>query len=165
MDYTIGGMLLFDESYAGVVKRLLERARDRVLISQFRIDSSGVTGKGVVNQLLGVLVKRAEDGVKVGVLLDCILPLRGRSANNTFVALWLKKRHVEVKYLDRSRCQHAKVLVVDGEHAVIGSHNWTMNSLLRNSECSIYTTDVATVNDVEVELNRVFSGAREFVAR
>lgn len=152
-------MLLFDEAYAGVVGRVLERARSRIQVSQFKIDSFGISGRSAVNQLLVTLVRSAEKGIKVQVLLDCILPLKGRSANNVFVAQWLARRGVEVRSLRRNVCQHSKVVLVDGEHGIVGSHNWTVNSLSRNSECSVYFTDVGVVRDAETVFSRLFSSA------
>jgi len=143
-------MILKDKGYFNLAKKLIDGARKEILISQFKIDSCGVAGKSLVNQLLVTHTSKAEKGIKVKVLLDCILPLRGRSANNAFIAAWLRKRKVEVKYLARNRCQHSKILEVDGEHVVIGSHNWTVNSLSRNSEISIYLTDEETIRDIKM---------------
>ena len=160
--YNACTVLLFDDRYFGVVKRVVEAARSRILISQFKIDSVGISGNSCVNQLLVTLVKKAEAGVNVKLLLDCILPLRGRSANNAFVALWLKKHRIDVRFLPQNRCQHAKFLTVDGGHLIVGSHNWTVNSLKRNSECSVYLTDVLSVSVAEAEGSRLFDAGKEF---
>lgn len=164
MYYDMAAVLVLNEKYAGMVKRLIERAKGKIDICQFKIDSAGVAGNGVINQILVTLVKKAEEGVQVRCLLDCILPLRGRSANNTFVALWLKKRGVKVRYLPMNRCQHAKAVVVDGAHALVGSHNWTVNSLMRNEEWSIYFTDCGMIGEIEGEFERVFGAAFEYGA-
>lgn len=160
--YDVCMLLLADNLYFGVVRKVVEAARSRVFVSQFKVDSSGISGNSLVHQLLLTLVKKADEGVSVEVLLDCILPLRGRSANNAFVALWLKKRHVDVRYLPRNRCQHAKTLIVDGSHLVVGSHNWTVNSLTRNSECSLYLTDLAAIASAEADYRHLFDTAIEF---
>ena len=155
-------MLVLNDKYVGMVKRLIEMAKLKIDLCQFKIDSAGIAGNGAVSQLLVTLVKKAEEGIKVRVLLDCILPLRGRSANNTFVALWMKKRGVQVRYLPANRCQHAKVVLVDGAHAVVGSHNWTLNSLLRNEEASIYFTNMEMICDVEGEFQLQFDRGMEY---
>jgi phosphatidylserine/phosphatidylglycerophosphate/cardiolipin synthase-like enzyme len=151
-----------DQGYFNLVKRLIDGAAKEILVSQFKIDSCGIVGKGLVNQLLVALTSKAEGGVKVNVLLDCLLPLKGRSANNVFVALWMKKRKVNVRYLVGNRCQHSKILEVDGEHVVIGSHNWTVNSLTRNSEMSVYLTDDETVRQVREAYEAEFAGATDY---
>lgn len=162
-------MILKDERYFNLVKRLIDGATREILVSQFKIDSCGISGKSLVSQLLMTLTSKAEKGVKVKILLDCILPLKGRSANNAFIALWLKKRNVDVRYLAHNRCQHSKMLAVDGEHVVIGSHNWTVNSLTRNSEISLYLTDIETIRQAkdmyEVDFGRAIAYGAVLVGR
>lgn len=155
-------MILKDNGYFNLVQKLLDGAVREILVSQFKIDSCGIAGKSLVNQLLVTLTSKAQSGVKVRVLLDCILPLKGRAANNAFVASWLKKRNVEVKYMARNRCQHAKIVQVDGAHVVLGSHNWTVNSLTRNCEVSVYLTDDESVNQVRCDYESDFNAGIPF---
>ena len=152
-------MILKDQRYFSMVKKLMDGAAREINISQFKIDSCGIGGKSLVNQLLVTIASKAESGVKVKVLLDCLLPLKGRSANNAFVALWLKRRNVDVRYMAGNRCQHSKIVEVDGEHVVIGSHNWTVNSLSRNSEVSVYLTDIETLEGIREGYEADFSNA------
>jgi len=154
--------LLEDDHYAGVAKKVIGFARRYVRVSQFKIDSAGIKGSGVVAGLLGALVKKRNEGVSVDVLLNCIEPLRGCSANNASVAWWLQEHNISVRFLPRNRCQHSKVLLVDGEHGVVGSHNWGTNSLLRNRECSLYFTSAAVVSRLEQSFCRSFDEARPF---
>ena len=155
-------MLILNDKYVGIAKRVIGGAQSKIDVCQFKIDSAGISGNGAVSQLLMTLVSKAEEGVRVRLLLDCILPLRGRSANNRFVALWLKKRGVHVKYLPRNRCQHAKALLVDGKHVILGSHNWTANSLLRNEEWSLYFTSHDVISEVESQFDRDYAAAFEY---
>ena len=164
-DYNAGMMILVDQAYLRLVQKVCEQAKSSILVCQFKIDSAGISGSGAVHQLLVTLVNRAVAGVKVRVLLDCILPLRGRSANNAFVALWMKKRNIDVRYLEHNRCQHAKVLAVDGVHTVVGSHNWTRNSLGRNAEASMYLTDSLVAKQFEDIYGRLFELARPYEVR
>ncbi len=48
--------------------------------------------------LLGALVIKRNEGVPVDVLLNCIEPLRGCSANNASVAWWLQEHNISVRF-------------------------------------------------------------------
>ena len=158
-------MILLNERYASKLKRVIDLSTRRLYISQFKIDVAGVRGKGIVSELLNLIAKKSAEGVDVRVILDCILPLRGRAANNAGVAIWLMARGIGVRYLPRNRCQHSKVVVADGYHLIIGSHNWSRNSLTRNDECSIYLYDAKLAGEMEANFLNTYDGACEFGGR
>jgi len=142
---------------------LVDAAVQSVHVAMFKIDLVGVRGSGVVAQLLDGLRRAAGRGVETKVLMDCILPLRGRAANNAGVGRWLQGKGIPVRYLSRNRCEHAKLVLVDEKHFVFGSHNWTTNSLTRNFEVSCYLTDSEIVEGIEKVFREQFDRAVDFV--
>jgi len=155
-------VLLINNRYAGMLQKVISLAKRQIYVTQFKIDHIGVRGNGIVADVLNLLAKKSKEGVKVKVLLDCILPLRGRAANNAKVAQWMIARGIEVKYLDRNRCQHSKVVIVDSEHLLLGSHNWSQNSLLRNEEMSIYLTHLEMGRRMDQIFQSNFDNACDF---
>ena len=141
-------MLLFDDNYFSSVLSAIKSAKKYIFVSQFKIDSSGVGGCGKVGEILKALVERCAGGVEVRVLLDFLLPVRGRAANNAVVARYLIGNGAKVRYLAGNRCVHSKIVIIDDTTLFLGSHNWALNSLSRNFELSFVTSQADIVSAV-----------------
>jgi phosphatidylserine/phosphatidylglycerophosphate/cardiolipin synthase-like enzyme len=65
--------------------------------------------------------------------------------NSKEIAPILEKLLIPVKHWQDSRLLHSKMLIVDGEALVLGSHNLTMNGMTQNVETSllIFDTEIA----------------------
>jgi len=82
------------------------------------------------------LVARATEGVRVRVLLadpDWIM-------GNASAAMTLRSAGIEVRFL-RSLDNHAKLLLVDGAVAMVGSENLSSTSLDHNREVGVFVAD------------------------
>ena len=44
---------------------------------------------------------------------------------------------------------HAKIVIIDGRTAVVGSHNWTGSALSRNREASLLIDDRPVIAEIE----------------
>jgi cardiolipin synthase len=86
------------------------------------------------NSILQHLAEARRRGVQVRVVLDDGGSLPEVAAANAGAAALLKKAGVEVYADSPAATTHAKVIVVDGETAVLGSTNWTYSALARNHE-------------------------------
>lgn len=86
------------------------------------------------NVLAADLIGAARRGVKVRVVLD-----RGQNEDekNGDTAELLQKNGVEVYGDDPAVQTHAKLVVIDGDRAVVGSTNWTYAAIEEGNEASI----------------------------
>lgn len=66
--------------------------------------------------------------------------------NNQGVRHYLKRQGIEAKILNTHKIVHAKMMLIDGRIAVVGSHNYTQGGLTMNLEISILC-DFCTVDN------------------
>jgi len=99
-----------------------------------------------LNDPVTLLVKELQDalgrGVKVRVLV-----------NNDSVGAILENCGFEVRHCYTSKLMHPKVMLLDCETAVIGSHNYTMSGFTMNMEVSC----IVKLNGQNNELSTFFN--------
>lgn len=138
--------------YHTTALRLIAAARVRVSVVLYvaRLDQDGP-----VAHLVEALSDAARRGVSVRVVLD-----RGRDwrtgapdEKNTEIAARLRHSGVRVVLDEEERTTHAKVLVIDDRHVVVGSHNWTRSALAANREWSLLIDDPEVAAHIQTELS------------
>lgn len=63
---------------------------------------------------------------------------------------------IQVKHHESSKLLHVKMMIVDGEIAVLGSHNYTKNAFNLNYEISIITSTPESVARLQEYFNNLF---------
>ena len=101
--------------------------------------------------LVGALAKAAQRGVKINLLLSH--PPRQKQAD------YLKRAGVVIK-TSKHYYIHAKVLMIDGETAILGSINFTRASLNDNRELAILTRDKTVVRQLETTFYQDFGASK-----
>jgi hypothetical protein len=128
-----------DGEYMGFARTLMEKAVSTIQIVMFFMRYER-TRSTPLNQLIDSLVEAHRRGVAVQVLLDADKPddpAMSRVVNSaTFQRL--KESGVAVRLDSPERSTHSKLVVVDGRKIIVGSHNWTLASMLRYDDTSIY---------------------------
>jgi phosphatidylserine/phosphatidylglycerophosphate/cardiolipin synthase-like enzyme len=132
-------LLVAPDNAAGEVETLLDNASDSIRVVQVSID-------GLNNRLLAASIDAARRGVDVDILLSQAWYTRednrALAANLTALAeredLPLSARLAEPN--GRFEKIHAKGVVVDGEHVVLGSLNWNDNAFENNREVAVVLT-------------------------
>ncbi len=133
--------LLVAREYLSRVPAILENARLSIKAVQFVVQVKGKSAKMSSRELCIKLAAKVRDGVRVQALLNSAGGGWRAPALNRQAAQWLQDRGVEVHTLGASRTCHAKMLIIDDEIAIVGSHNWTPYALERNFEVSILVRD------------------------
>ncbi|MDJ0765306.1 MAG: phospholipase D-like domain-containing protein [Myxococcota bacterium] len=132
--------LLFDEAYAPFVKQLIQNATQSIKIIMFYMKYDKAGKDTPSDQLVKELVVAKKRGVEIQVILDRDREgdvYRSRLINhNAFKAL--QQAGIDVVFDEFNRVNHTKLVVVDDRHVVIGSHNWTLGSLKKYDETSLY---------------------------
>jgi phosphatidylserine/phosphatidylglycerophosphate/cardiolipin synthase-like enzyme len=134
--------------YARAVERLIAGARSRIWVMMYVMQ---VGGDGEASALAEALARAHERGVSVHVCLD-----QGRVRGTNDVELkhvaaaeWLRARGVTVVIDELDRTSHAKILLIDDEWVVLGSHNWTNMAQTRNREASMILRDPGVSRQLE----------------
>ena len=146
------GILLSDQFVHGV-SRFIDGATQRVDVCVFHMT---VPRPGEsTHKLLDALADAKARGVSVRVLLDqdrASDPYRSTIINSA-ARTWLSSHGIPCRVDTAERLLHSKFVVIDGDLAVVGSHNWTKTSLVRMEDLSL----VIHSNTFAADLRRRFS--------
>lgn len=154
--------LLIARQYLSRVPAVLEGAKTSIQVVQFVMQLKGKSARMSSRELGIKLAAKARDGVRVQVLLNSAGGGWRAPALNRQAAPWLKERGVEVRTLGASRTCHAKILIIDGEVAIVGSHNWTPYALERNFEVSVLVRDAACVGQLTRHFEQLWKASQLF---
>ena len=130
-------IVLSGQRYHRYVRRAIGRARDRVDVMMFHTampDEDHPT-----RRLLDGLARARRRGVRVRVLVDRDRrgdPYRSRVINAAAVQ-YLLGRRVAVRVDRPGRLLHSKMVVIDRDTTIIGSHNWTAGSYFAFDDLSV----------------------------
>jgi len=121
---------LIGKQYPQKVIPLIENARWEILIViydwRWYQDDPGATIQ-LFNQKI---IWKAQRGVKVRAIL-----------NNIDTARILNENNIDARVKDFKKLLHTKLLLIDENISVLGSHNFTKNAFERNLECSVIIDD------------------------
>jgi len=154
---TLNGPAYFDAAHKAITG-----ANKSVVMVMYYINFRKDEPGSKVSILMDDLVGAKKRGVTVKVILDQTVVFKGdrllgRDYENTEINTrafnYLKSNGIDIS-LDRTEITtHTKCIVVDGEIVILGSHNWTKNSLITNNELSVLmrSKDVAAecLRDIE----------------
>lgn len=108
------------------------------------------------NRLLKDLIEAHKRGVEVHAILDYPKPeyMGEEGPKNQEVYEKLKEAGIDVRFDSPEKRTHNKVLVVDREIIIVGSHNYSFDGLKYNNETSLLVRD----KDKAKELIEYFEG-------
>lgn len=91
------------------------------------------------------------DAIKKGVNVKVM-------TNNPHTINILSQNKVKAKKLETKRMVHAKLMIIDGKTAILGSHNYTMGAFTTNYEISIIIQEVKVVKRLNQFFNNLWPG-------
>ena len=125
------------EKYFPEVKRVIAEAKSEIRASLYYI---AYNPKGPVSELLKELVLAKSRGVDIEVVLDFGISSKdqyGTDMKNVKAFSFLKQNGIKVFYDDKETLNHSKYLVIDGKTVIVGSFNWSNQSLEKNRENAV----------------------------
>ena len=142
------GDLVFSPESESALVDLIESARTSIETSSEEMDSKKIED---------ALEADAHRGVSVEVLMT-----RDSSWYTAFSALSAAGAHIRL-YPDSSSALyiHAKLIVVDGSEAYVGSINYSTSSMVYNRELGVITTNSAVVDPVAQAFGKWWASAPE----
>ncbi|HDL63939.1 MAG TPA: hypothetical protein ENH12_00975 [Proteobacteria bacterium] len=131
---------LIKKEYYPEVLNLIRNAEKSIYLVMYGIQLKGRGENDMANTLVEELIEAKRRGVKVKVILET----SGKeewgeyvTQINEEVMRILRSEGIQISLDDKKTTTHAKVLVVDEEITVLGSHNWTFAAFERNNESSV----------------------------
>ncbi|MBA7496974.1 Cardiolipin synthase [subsurface metagenome] len=155
--------ILIDEEYRRELHTTLKCAKSNIRAMMYRIHRRVGFGKGSQNKVLTILKEKASQGLKVQLIIDIERRPGVAYKENLFCANDLVKFDVECKELRLTRVCHAKMVIVDDREILLGSHNWTFNSLTRNLEISALIIDSYEAKKMARYFDKLFANAEYIV--
>jgi len=140
------GLLLKDNQFGPTIKMLIEQAKKTIAISTFKLEKKDKTATDPTNAILNAMIAKKRNGIKVRCLFNWHTNQKLVPRTNIVAGRYLKTAGVEVRHLKYNRCCHAKILIIDNERAVVGSHNLSVKSLTSNFEISYLLADIESVS-------------------
>lgn len=124
--------VLVDEDYFRVVLNQLHAAKESIYVEMYLVKPEK-EGDGYVFKLADGLIKAHKRGVGVKVVLE---NASWHDMNERIYDL-LSKEGIDVRFDTPDKVLHSKVIVIDGEKTIIGSHNWSYYGLRLNHEAGV----------------------------
>ena len=121
---------VLNDEYPSAVHALLDKAQKSVRMVHLYINAD-TAGDEIVKRLAAA----AKRGIAIHVLLEDTVD------NNLKRVPELKALGIEAKLDAANRTTHAKLVVVDGQRALLGSTNISYSSMYKNNEANLLVTD------------------------
>ena len=138
------GEIILGSQYPYIVENLILGAKESISVMLFYISYNPKIKKSKVNNLVNLLIKAKQKGLKVKVILD--KDKEGEVYNSRTINLptvnLLKNNKIEVHFDNVETANHSKIVVIDNNTVVIGSHNWTLGSFFNYDDTSIKINSV-----------------------
>lgn len=155
---------LSNPEYFEVVHKSISEAKQSIFVVMYYIAFNKNQSKSKVSILVNDLVQAKERGVDVKVILDQTAVFSrtdtGRKKmtkeeKNRQAFNYLKTKGVNVLYDKLPIYTHGKCIIIDGETVIIGSHNWTKNSITRSNEYSVLIKDKELAQDLLADFEKI----------
>lgn len=153
--------IIKNQEYPAAALDILNQAKRRVDICTYKFEYRSRPSARELNSLINRLYELAAAGRKIRVLLNTTGARSGLTKINEHAAKILKGHGIEVRTLPDGRCQHAKMLLVDGCLAIIGSHNWSPKSLTENFEISVAFYGAQYLGEIEKHFEKIWEGSKK----
>lgn len=132
----------------------VESAKQSVDLLMYLVKlSSGIEDS--VHLLLDGLVDAHRRGVKTRVLLENSLE------ENIMAADYLESRGVDVRFDSPYLTSHAKFILVDSQHLILGSSNWTNSALKSNNEANLLISHQRLAQGYRVYFEQLWINSEE----
>ena len=116
-----------NREYRKYLLPMLEQARHRIVMVHFEMNDDGT-----VDQVVSALAAAAERGVEVTVLLEDEVEVNHQRVEE------MRDAGIRARLDTGQRYTHAKLVVVDGIQALVGSTNFSYMSMMKNNEANVF---------------------------
>ncbi|RYD89165.1 MAG: hypothetical protein EOP50_17935 [Sphingobacteriales bacterium] len=154
--------LLEDENYYDRVLSLLHRSTSRIWVCMFHISSGN--DDHPTTKLLEALGAAKKRGVDVKVIMDQDLKTDPYLSTiiNSEARRCLTEQGVLVKFDTSDKLLHSKVVLIDNEVTILGSHNWTHSAFHVSHEDSLAVNSPQLAMGLGRDFERLWTeGARK----
>jgi len=146
--------ILANRDYVPELVKLFDGAEKTIDIIMFSAGYYPEHPEGINRVLYNSLIRAAERGVRVRIILDASSWNPNNTRKNAMVARFFRKSGlVEVYFDPPDVTTHTKAMVVDSTLSVVGSTNWSYYALAHNNETAV----LIECKSLGLELERLFT--------
>jgi len=138
-------MILFDEEFLPQAIAMIQSAMARIDIATFKAEITSKPRGTRLRDFFRILCEKRDQGLIVNFLINWNDERRVVPAANVYAIRYLKEHKINVRIIRGGRCCHAKILMVDRDRAIIGSHNLSVRSCHNNFEVSYLILDPVNI--------------------
>lgn len=154
--------LLIDEQFLPTAMWLIKQAQSSIYVTTFKAEMTTKPRGELLLHFFETLKQKAAEKIKVYFLINWNIDRRSVAKTNLYAAAELKKADIIVKHLRNNRCCHTKLIIVDEEVAILGSHNLSVKSCANNFEISIMTDAPDIVSRLVEVFQYAYASAQPF---
>lgn len=134
--------LILNDDYFQVAHREIQNAKESIYLIAYLFLVYDYPD-AYSNRILRDLISAQERGIDVHVILDYPRPkyMDEEGPKNQEVYEKLKDAGIDVRFDSPEKRTHNKVLIIDNETIIVGSHNYSFDGLKYNNEASILIRD------------------------
>lgn len=138
-------ILLRDEEFLPAATNLISSAQQSIYISTFKAEMTTKPRGRHLIKFFDLIVEKSRLGLDVRFVLNKFTGSKSIPFTNLYAIQELKRQKINVRCFVNDRICHAKIIIVDGTAAILGSHNLSVKSCHNNFEVSIFFQDTQTV--------------------
>jgi len=135
---------------------LINHASKSVSICIFTARYYRGQSRNPVNDLFDALRRAACRGVSVRILLNQNFQDDGSHMHNKFIVLYFKSPNLQAAMGGKSTRLHAKLILIDDDYTIIGSHNYSARAQKTNFETSVIIKSKETCAFFKQEFERLW---------
>lgn len=142
---------------AAALPALIDSAATTLRVAIYQLSPLTSTSSARMRALWQALKRAPLRGVQCAAILHAgSRSLPGMAAAN-LAATQLEAAGWNVRLRTGGQIMHAKLMIIDASHILIGSHNWTESGLYQNAEASIFTDDTDAATTLTVWHSRIMT--------
>jgi phosphatidylserine/phosphatidylglycerophosphate/cardiolipin synthase-like enzyme len=138
--------IIIGSEYPNKVIPLIEQAKKSIEIVMFDWRFYSCDPGNPTQRFNQALINATRRGVEVRAV-----------ANMKDIAEVMNKLGAKIKNLNTRRLVHTKLMIIDNEHAIIGSHNFTISAFTLNYEVSVIIDNINIINELKEYFNNLYN--------
>ncbi len=138
-----------NRDYIKALHKALQEAKKSIHVTMFTMRYYPQYPNDANSIIISDLIDAKKRGVDVKIILDASNWNLNNTKQNKMVADSLKRAGIDVFFDPLEVTTHNKMIIIDGEITILGSHNWSYYALERNNEVSVLIRSKAVAQAFE----------------